>query len=108
MGLEALPIELIAQFGRHGAIGRGDLAIGRDDGVADDIVRQDFGLLGMRPGKVGCKSGGVKMGLALPRPYSRCDLMNQRFLSRSREKAVRISAASASPASSVASISWRT
>ena len=40
--------------------------------------------------------------------YSRCDLMNHRFLSRSRENAVRMSAVSASPASSVASMSSRT
>jgi hypothetical protein len=35
--LKTLPVGIVAEFGRHAAIGGSDLAVYRDDGVADDL-----------------------------------------------------------------------
>ena len=39
LSLKALPVGVVAQLGWHGAVGRGNLAVSRNDGVSDDMVR---------------------------------------------------------------------
>ena len=39
LGLKTLPVGVVAQLGWLGAVGRGNLAVSRYDGVSDDMVR---------------------------------------------------------------------